>query len=161
MSAEYAEGGFTPDGPKKKVVGVVHAGEWVASQKLVKSPVARPLLEALEVAQKRNVIGTLQLPVQQVISASPKVIGLKGYGDELRGTRDERALSEERLSFIEENKVMSERLSDVISRLEERLEEPSVAVVRVTGEHGLDKAERDYARMVNNARPKSRRSRGL
>ena len=157
MSAEYAEGRFTPDGPKKKVVGVVHAGEWVASQKLVKSPVARPLLEALEVAQKRNVIGTLQLPAQQVISASPKVIGLKGYGDELRGTGDERALSEERLSFIEENKVMSERLVGVISRLEERLEEPSVAVVRVTGEHGLTKAERDYARMVNNARPKSRR----
>lgn len=161
MSAEYAEGGFTPDGPKKKVVGVVHAGEWVASQKLVKSPVVKPLLQALEVAQRRNMIGTLQLPAQQVISASPKVIGLKGYGDELRGTRDERALSEERLSFIEENKVMSERLSDVISRLEERLEEPSVAVVRVTGEHGLTKAERDYARMVNNARPKSRRSRGL
>ena len=77
MSAEYAEGGFTPDGPKKKVVGVVHAGEWVASQKLVKSPVARPLLEALEVAQKRNVIGTLQLPVQQV----------RGYGLEVREAR--------------------------------------------------------------------------
>lgn len=80
MSAEYSEGGFTPDGPKKKVVGVVHAGEWVASQKLVKSPVARPLLEALEVlkvAQKRNVIGTLQLPVQQV----------RGYGLEVREVR--------------------------------------------------------------------------
>ena len=77
MSAEYAEGGFTPDGPKKKVVGVVHAGEWVASQKLVKSPVARPLLEALEVAQKRNVIGTLQLPVQQV----------RGCGLEVREVR--------------------------------------------------------------------------
>ena len=74
MSAEYAEGGFTPDGPKKKVVGVVHAGEWIASQKLVKSPVARPLLE---VAQKRNVIGTLQLPVQQV----------RGYGLEVRVLR--------------------------------------------------------------------------
>ena len=158
MSAEYAEGGFTPDGPKKKVVGVVHAGEWVASQKLVKSPVARPLLEALEVAQKRNVIGTLQLPEQQVISASPKVIGLKGYGDEDNAFG---VVSGYGLEVIESNKVMSERLSDVISRLEERLEEPSVAVVRVTGEHGLDKAERDYARMVNNARPKSRRSRGL
>ena len=159
MSAEYAEGGFTPDGPKKKVVGVVHAGEWVASQKLVKSPVARPLLEALDVAQRRNRIGVLPS------AESQSVMRLEGYGvnksDELRGTRDERALSEERLSFIEENKVMSERLSDVISRLEERLEEPSVAVVRVTGEHGLTKAERDYARMVNNARPKSRRSRGL
>lgn len=160
MSAEYAEGGFTPDGPKKKVVGVVHAGEWVASQKLVKSPVVRPLLAALEVAQKRNVIGTLQLPAQQVISASPKVIGLKGYGDELRGTRDEMA-AEAAVKGLEGYKVMSERLSDVISRLEQRLEEPSVAVVRVTGEHGLDKAERDYARMVNNARPKSRRSRGF
>ena len=159
MSAEYAEGGFTPDGPKKKVVGVVHAGEWVASQKLVKSPVVKPLLQALDVAQRRNRIGVLPSVESQ------SVMRLEGYGvnkrDELRGTRDERALSEERLSFIEENKVMSERLSDVISRLEERLEEPSVAVVRVTGEHGLTKAERDYARMVNNARPKSRRSRGL
>lgn len=159
MSAEYSEGGFTPDGPKKKVVGVVHAGEWVASQKLVKSPVVKPLLQALDVAQRRNMIGVLPSVESQ------SVMRLEGYGvnkrDELRGTRDERALSEERLSFIEENKVMSERLSDVISRLEERLEEPSVAVVRVTGEHGLTKAERDYARMVNNARPKSRRSRGL
>ena len=158
MSAEYAEGGFTPDGPKKKVVGVVHAGEWVASQKLVKSPVVKPLLQALDVAQKANVIGTLP-SVQQVISASPKVIGLKGYGDELRGTRDEMA-AEAAVKGLEGYKVMSERLSDVISRLEERLEEPSVAVVRVTGEHGLDKAERDYARMVNNARPKSRKVRG-
>lgn len=159
MSAEYAEGGFTPDGPKKKVVGVVHAGEWVASQKLVKSPVVKPLLQALDVAQKANVIGTLP-SVQQVISASPKVIGLKGYGDELRGTRDEMA-AEAAVKGLEGYKVMSEKLAGVISRLEERLEEPSVAVVRVTGEHGLDKAERDYARMVNNARPKSRRSRGL
>lgn len=77
MSAEYAEGRFTPDGPKKKVVGVVHAGEWVASQKLVKSPVVKPLLQALDVAQKRNVIGTLQLPVQQV----------RGYGLEVRVLR--------------------------------------------------------------------------
>ena len=152
MSAEYAEGGFTPDGPKKKVVGVVHAGEWVASQKLVKSPVVKPLLQALDVAQRRNMIGVLPSVESQ------SVMRLEGYGV---NKRDERALSEERLSFIEENKVMSERLSDVISRLEERLEEPSVAVVRVTGEHGLTKAERDYARMVNNARPKSRRSRGL
>lgn len=158
MSAEYAEGGFTPDGPKKKVVGVVHAGEWVASQKLVKSPVARPLLEALEVAQRRNRIGILPSVESQ------SVMRLGGYGvnqrDELRGTRDEMA-AEAAVKGLEGYKVMSERLSDVISRLEERLEEPSVAVVRVTGEHGLDKAERDYVRMVNNARPKSRRSRGL
>lgn len=157
MSAEYAEGGFTPDGPKKKVVGVVHAGEWVASQKLVKSPVVKPLLQALDVAQKANVIGTLP-SVQQVRGYGLEV--RRGQRDELRGTRDEMA-ADAAVKGLEGYKVMSERLSDVISRLEERLEEPSVAVVRVTGEHGLDKAERDYARMVNNARPKSRRSRGF
>ena len=108
MSAEYAEGGFTPDGPKKKVVGVVHAGEWIASQKLVKSPVARPLLEALEVAQRRNVIGVLPTVESQ------SVMRLEGYGvnkrDELRGTRDERALSEERLSFIEALEPLTQNL---------------------------------------------------
>ena len=31
----YAEGGYTPKGPKDMEVGVVHAGEWVASQALV------------------------------------------------------------------------------------------------------------------------------
>ena len=156
MSAEYAEGGFTPDGPKKKVVGVVHAGEWVASQKLVKSPVVKPLLQALEVAQRRNVIGTLQLPEQQVISATPKVIGLKGYGDELRGTRDEMA-ADAAVKGLEGYRVMSERLSDVISRLEERLNEPFVTVNTVTGDKGIQKAQDDYEKLMRNKRPKTKK----
>ena len=43
-----------------EVAGVVHAGEWVASQKLVASPVARPLIEALDYAQRTNTIGSLR-----------------------------------------------------------------------------------------------------
>ena len=155
MSAEYAEGGFTPDGPKKKVVGVVHAGEWVASQKLVKSPVVKPLLQALDVAQKANVIGTLP-SVQQVISATPKVIGLKGYGDELRGTRDEMA-ADAAVKGLEGYRVMSERLSDVISRLEERLNEPFVTVNTVTGDKGIQKAQDDYEKLMRNKRPKTKK----
>ncbi len=42
----YAEGGFTPKGRKDEAVGIVHAGEWVASQKLVNNPTTRPMLEA-------------------------------------------------------------------------------------------------------------------
>ena len=48
----YGEGGFTRKGRADEVAGVVHAGEWVASQKLVASPVARPLIEALDYAQR-------------------------------------------------------------------------------------------------------------
>lgn len=155
MSAEYAEGGFTPDGPKKKVVGVVHAGEWVASQKLVKSPVVKPLLQALDVAQKANVIGTLP-SVQQVISATPKVIGLKGYGDELRGTRDEMA-ADAAVKGLEGYRVMSERLVGVISRLEERLNEPFVTVNTVTGDKGIQKAQDDCEKLMRNKRPKTKK----
>lgn len=55
----YSEGGFTPAGRKDEAVGVVHAGEWVASQKLVNNPQTRPLLEALDYAQRTNTVGSL------------------------------------------------------------------------------------------------------
>lgn len=55
----YAEGGFTRPGGKHEPAGIVHAGEWVASQKLLASPVARPLIEALDYAQRTNTIGRL------------------------------------------------------------------------------------------------------
>ena len=46
----YSEGGFTTPGRKDEPVGTVHAGEWVASQKLVNNSRTRPLLEALDYA---------------------------------------------------------------------------------------------------------------
>jgi outer membrane protein assembly factor BamB len=52
----YAAGGFTPAGPKYREAGIVHAGEWVASQELVKSPVTRPVIDVLEAAQRNNTI---------------------------------------------------------------------------------------------------------
>ena len=54
----YAQGGFTPQGRVNEEVGIVHAGEWVASQKLLASPVARPLINALDYAQRTNTIGS-------------------------------------------------------------------------------------------------------
>lgn len=66
----YAEGGFTPKGRVDEVAGVVHAGEWVASQRLLASPVARPLIEALDYAQRTNTIGSLrQTDVSRTITA--------------------------------------------------------------------------------------------
>lgn len=59
-SQGYAEGGFTRPGKKREVAGVVHAGEWVASQELVNSPTARPLINALEYAQRTNSIASLR-----------------------------------------------------------------------------------------------------
>lgn len=150
VSVGYMQGGFTPQGPKDKVVGVVHAGEWVANRELVQSPRTRPLIEALEMARTRNVLGHI-----------PSVESLKFNVH--RGSDDEGQASSlvlqsaSEVERVKRDEVRMERLVSVIDRLEKRLQEPSMAVVSVTGEHGIEKAEREYKRLVNNARPKSKR----
>lgn len=44
----FAEGGYTGDGGKYQVAGVVHKGEYVAPKNVVSSPAARPHISALE-----------------------------------------------------------------------------------------------------------------
>lgn len=56
----YGKGGFTGDGNKDEVAGVVHKGEWVASYQLLQSPVTRPMIDALDYAQRTNTIGSLR-----------------------------------------------------------------------------------------------------
>lgn len=45
---QFAEGGYTGDGAKYDVAGVVHKGEYVTPKHLVESPAAKPHLAALE-----------------------------------------------------------------------------------------------------------------
>jgi len=45
---EFAEGGYTGDGAKYDVAGVVHKGEYVSPKNVVQSPAAQPHLAALE-----------------------------------------------------------------------------------------------------------------
>ncbi len=47
-SQKFAHGGYTKSGSKYEPAGVVHAGEWVAPQEIVKNPVTGPVISALE-----------------------------------------------------------------------------------------------------------------
>ena len=133
----YAEGGFTRPGRVDEVAGVVHAGEWVASQKLLASPVARPLIEALDYAQRTNTIGSLrQTDVSRTITA-PAVL----------------AQSQAPMVIVQENNALRETLA----RLNERLNEPFVTVNTVTGDLGIKQAQDDYQRLMNNKSPKNKR----
>ena len=153
MSVGYMQGGFTPQGPKDKVVGVVHAGEWVANRELVQSPRTRPLIEALEMARTRNVLGVVPSTVESLM--------FNAYASRSGVSSVESGESERLMSNVyglkDSNSKELERLVGVIDRLEKRLQEPSMAVVSITGEHGIEKAEREYKKLVNNARPKSKR----
>ena len=132
----YSEGGFTKPGRVDEVAGVVHAGEWVASQKLLASPVARPLIEALDYAQRTNTIGSLrQSDVSRSITAPTAIANMQPQ------------------IIIQENA----ELREVIKRLNARLDEPFVTVNTVTGDLGIKQAQESYQRLMNNKSPKSKR----
>lgn len=146
----YVSGGFTRSGRKDEVAGVVHAGEWVASQDLVKSPVTRPIIEALDYAQRTNTIGSLNAKdVSRTITA-PHVLA-----DNTINNKDKP------LQVIVQNSADSTNnhmVADTINRLCDRLDEPFLTVNSVTGETGMKQAQDEYHKLIRNKTPKSRRS---
>lgn len=140
----FAEGGFTPAGPKDKPVGVVHAGEWVASQRLLADPVARPMIEALDYAQRNNTLGSLRpADVSRSVSAPAVIAGAASDGQT------------ERLMVAVAAALGN--YDGTMARLTDRLNEPFVTVNTVTGDMGIKEAQDEYQRLMNNTLPKSKR----
>lgn len=140
----YASGGFTPKGGKYEPAGIVHKGEWVASQELLASPVARPMIEALDYAQRTNTIGSLKADdVSRTITATTIIAS----------SNDGNAVSES----LTAQAVALAGYVNVIRRLNERLDEPFVTVNTVTGDAGIKKAQDDYDKLIRNKTPKSKR----
>lgn len=138
----YAEGGFTGQGGKYEVAGVVHKGEWVANQELVSSPVARPMIDALDYAQRTNTIGSLRS--RDVSRVSP-----------MGGTPS--TIIVERGGSAQSDIATNYALTSVISQLRERLNEPFVTVNTVSGDTGIKQAQDEYSKLMRNKTPKSRR----
>ena len=140
----YAKGGFTPDGPEDQPVGVVHAGEWVASQKLLKNPATRTAIEALDYAQRNNRIGSISAQdVSRHVTAPALIAGAAADGSMQR-------------AIVAMSVVIGE-YQDTMKRLGDRLEEPFVTVATVSGDKGIKRAQDEYQRLQNNSLPKSRR----
>ena len=144
----YAEGGFTKPGRKDEPAGVVHAGEWVASQKLVNNPRTRPLLEALDYAQRTNTLGSItHSDVSRSITA-PMMIAAQPQSTPAPAVTN---------IYTSEG----ERNGDyavIMKRLADRLDEPFVTVNTVTGDHGIQHAQEEYDKLMRNKAPKSRKN---
>ena len=134
----YAKGGFTPKGAVDEEVGVVHAGEWVALQKLLANPVACPLINALDYAQRTNSIGSLR-SADESKAVAPQVVVQQVPVENV-------ALS-----------TLHSELSTAISHLNERLNEPFVTVNTIIGDTGIKKAQDEYDKLIRNKTPKSKR----
>ena len=130
MSQGYAAGGYTMPGKKYQPAGIVHAGEWVASQELLANPTAAATIAQLDEAQRTNTIG--QLDRQQVsASVSAPVAIAASAGRSSDHSRDE-------------------TLSSTLTKLNERLNEPFVTVNTVTGDKGILKAQEKYEQLMRN-----------
>ena len=152
-SQGYAKGGFTPKGGKYEEVGVVHAGEWVASQEMLANPVARPIINALDYAQRTNTIGSLRAddvsrtiaPVAYSTPQQQQPIIVQQQSDGLAA------------AAIVQNTKAIQGYADTMKQLEKRLSEPFVTVNTVTGDTGIKKAQDEYQILMRNKAPKSRR----
>ncbi len=140
-SQGYAEGGFTKKGSKYEPAGIVHAGEWVASQALVNSPAARPIIDALDYAQRTNTIGSLMpADVSRSVTAPAAIAAAAADGSALAAVA----------AVLSANRA-------TIDRLNARLDEPFVTVNTVTGDTGIKRAQDEYETLIRNKTPKSRR----
>ena len=152
-SQGYAKGGFTPKGSKFQEVGVVHAGEWVASQEMLANPVARPIINALDYAQRTNTIGSLRAddvsrtiaPVAYSTPQQQQPIIVQQQSDGLATA-----------AIVQNTKAM-QSYADTMKQLEKRLGEPFVTVNTVTGDTGIKQAQDEYSILMRNKTPKSRR----
>lgn len=152
-SQGYAKGGFTPNGSKYEEVGVVHAGEWVASQEMLANPVARPIINALDYAQRTNTIGSLRAddvsrtiaPVAYSTPQQQQPIIVQQQPDGLA------------TAAIVQNTKAIQSYADTMKQLQQRLSEPFVTVNTVTGDTGIKQAQDEYDTLIRNKTPKSRR----
>lgn len=138
-SQGFSKGGFTKPGAVDEPAGIVHAGEWVASQKLLANPIARPMIEALDYAQRTNTIGSLKdEDVSRSIRATDSMVRMA----ESDGS------SALMVAAVVQN-------AEAMAALNERLQHPIDAAVSIAGEHGFVQAEDKYNMYLRNKSPKN------
>ena len=127
-STGYAEGGYTKPGRKYEPAGIVHAGEWVASQELLASPTAAATIAQLDLAQRTNTIGSLDRR-QVSASVSAPVAAAQVQRSE---------------------PVQADRSTEVIDRLNRTLNNGIYAATTMTGDRGIIRQQRHYEQLMRN-----------
>ena len=131
MAQGYASGGYTMPGSKYEPAGIVHAGEWVASQELLANPTAAATIAQLDQAQRTNTIGQLSRPepvtVRNVQPAPTAQQSVRDWQSDADGA-----------------------IGETLARLNQRLNEPFVTVNTVTGDRGILRAQNRYNQLIKN-----------
>ncbi len=105
---------------------------------LLTNPVARPMIEALDYAQRTNTIGSLR---NEDVSRSIRA------NDSMVRMAESDGSSALMVAAVAQN-------AEVMAALNERLKRPIDAAVSIAGEHGFVEAKNEYDRYLRNKSPK-------
>lgn len=144
QAAGYYDGGFTTRDPDhRKVVGEVHANEFVANHQAVANPALAPVLRLIDHAQRTNTVGSLSTTdVSRALGQSPGV----GPGGDNRAAAD----PEDYLNALALMTSVASSTHASIDRLNSNLESGIIADVIMDGERGLHKKLERYNKLLDN-----------
>ena len=140
LVGNFYTGGYTPSGDWDKPQGIVHSNEFVANRYAVANPAVRPVLDLIDSAQRSGTIANLTGgDIAAVAGASAHPVAAASPVMQVQAQSDDREL-----------KQTVRGLSQVLSRLVERLDEPIEAVGVISGRHGWKQKLDEYDRLLNN-----------
>ena len=140
LVGNFYTGGYTPSGDWDKPQGIVHSNEFVANRYAVANPAVRPVLDLIDSAQRSGSIANLTGgDIAAVAGGSAHPVAAASPVMQLQAQSDDREL-----------KQTVRGLSQVLSRLVERLDEPIEAVGVISGRHGWRQKLDEYDRLLNN-----------
>lgn len=120
---------------------------------MLASPVARPIIEALDYAQRTNTIGSLRA---DDVSRTIAPVTYNTPQQQQRVIVQQKPDGLSAAAIVQNTKVMQE-YKETMSALKDRLNEPFVTVNTVTGYSGIKQAQDEYNILIRNKTPKSRR----
>lgn len=140
LVGNFYTGGYTPPGDWDKPQGIVHSNEFVANRYAVANPAVRPVLDLIDSAQRSGTIANLTGgDIAAVAGGSAHPVAAASPVMQLQAQSDDREL-----------KQTVRGLSQVLSRLVERLDEPIEAVGVISGRRGWKQKLDEYDRLLNN-----------
>ena len=136
----FYTGGYTGSGAWDEPKGIVHSNEFVANRYAVANPAVRPVLDLIDSAQRSGTIANLTGgDIAAVAGGSAHPVAAASPVMQLQAQSDDREL-----------KQTVRGLSQVLSRLVERLDEPIEAVGVISGRRGWKQKLDEYDRLLNN-----------
>lgn len=152
QAAGYASGGFTPSGRWDEPQGVVHSDEFVANRFATGNAEIRPALNLIDRAQRNNTVGSLtadDVTASLYSRTSPDVVKAVNAQTPAAGATPQAA---DNAAALEANAAAIAANADVLRRLSDQLDEGITAIASIDGRNGIDRQQKKYNQLINNAR---------